>query len=443
MNKNMNKKGAIMKKGRNWGWIFGMVSVLMLLKTPSINGEESKDFLSKFHPYITVTEEYSDNINLTATNKKSDFITTVNAGLTFSALSEKTYGIDLNVAAGYVYYARDHKRDYSNPSGTLNAWYKVAPTLTFRVTDDFIRSDAAREQDYSPNALQGQYLLSTERGKAIYIRNVFSPSLEYQFGKENSFSLNYRNNFYENQSRRYEDSKENYINPRLTYWFDIRNGISLEYGLTFGDFERSPDFVGHTATGRYTYRFNPRTSIFGEYTQNWYNFENPSENPSNDYVVYRPSVGISHAFTSTLSGSAQAGYYWKNANGGADSSGPYYNLSLTQRAQKTTYTVSFQGGYTEDYFTAENLGFSKYYRVLGSINHQLMPKVTTGLFSSFEWAKSDGERDRIWNIGANVSYQVLKWLSASLRFSHRANHSNNDLNDYSEYRGIFSLTASF
>ena len=428
-----------MKKGKNWVWIMGIVSVLLLFGTSLIHGEEMRDLLSKFHPYITVTEEYSDNINLTATNRKSDFITNFNAGFKFSAVEEKTYGIDLNVATGYVYYAREHKRDYFSPSGTLNAWYKVAPTLTFRVTDYFIRSDAAREQDYSPNTLQGQYLLSTERGKAIYIRNVFSPSLEYQFGKENSFSLNYRNNIYENQSRRYEDSKENYINPQLTYWFDIRNGISLQYGLTLGDFERSPDFVGHMARGQYTYRFNPRTSIFGEYTQEWRNFESPS----NDYVVYRPSIGMNHTFSPTLSGSAQAGYYWKNANGGADSSGPYYNISFTQQAQKTTYTISFQGGYTEDYFTAENLGFTKYYRVLGNITHQLMPRVNTGLFSSFEWAKSDGEKDRIWNIGANVSYQILKWLSASLRFSHRENHSNNDFNNYSEYRGVLSLTSTF
>ena len=65
---------------------------------------------------------------------------------------------------------------------------------------------------------------------------------------------------------------ENYINPRLTYWFNIRNGVSFEYGLTLGNFQRSPDLVGHMATGRYTYRFNPRTSIFGEYTQLWREF---------------------------------------------------------------------------------------------------------------------------------------------------------------------------
>ena len=32
--------------------------------------------------------------------------------------------------------------------------------------------------------------------------------------------------------------------------------------------------------------------------------------------------------------------------------------------EKTTYTLSFEGGYTEDYITAQNLGFTKTYTVL-------------------------------------------------------------------------------
>ncbi len=156
-----------MDKGKNWVLGIGMVMILLLLETPYTYGWGVRDLLSTVHPYLTISEEFSDNVNLTATHRKSDFITTVNAGFRFSALSEKTYGVDLNFSAGYVYYAKDRKKDYFSPSGTLNAWYKVAPSLTFRVSDYLIRSDEARERDYSPNALEGQYLLSTERGQAI------------------------------------------------------------------------------------------------------------------------------------------------------------------------------------------------------------------------------------------------------------------------------------
>lgn len=430
-----------MKKGRNWVWIFGIISVLYFLETPLIYGEDLRDLLPKFHPYITVQEEYSNNINLTSTNKKDEFITTVNAGLKFSTLSAENNGIDLDYNLGFIFYAKEHDKNdnYISMAGSLNAWYTMAQGLTFRVRDYLTRSDEPRERDYSATALQGQYLLSTTRQREIYFRNVFEPSLEYQFGKENLLGLKYRNNIYWNQSSSFQDSQENYINPKITYWFDIRNGVSLEYGLTLGDFQHSPDLLGQAATGRYTYRFNTRTSIFGEYTYTRRDFESPST----DYDVHAPGIGLQHAFTPTLSGSSQVGYYWQIPELGSKQKGVNCKISLTQRAERTTYTVSFQGGYIEDYFTAENLGFSKYYGLFGTINHQVLEKVMLGLWSSFEWAKPGNEKDRIWNLGVSGSYQILKWLSPSLSFSHRENHSNIGSEDYSEYRGIFRMTASF
>lgn len=430
-----------MKKRQNMGWVFGFVSLLFTLGGPSIGGAESESILSKFHPYITVQEEYNDNILLTNRNKIDDFITTVNPGLRFSALSEKTYGIDLNFVGGYVYYAKHDKFDYFSPSGKLNAWYTMTPRLTFRVREYLIRSDEAREPVYTANAPSDQFLLSTERGQhAIYIRNVVEPSVDYQFAKDGTISVLYRNNIYHNQNPLFENSQENSINPRLTYWFDIRNGISLEYSLTSGNFERSPDLVGNGARARYTFRFNPMTSIFGEYYCQRQDFESPGI----DYDVHNPSLGIEYKFSPTLSGTAQGGYFWQIPDQGTKTGGLSYNLSLIKSAKRTTYTLSFQGGYTEDYFTTQNRGFSKYHRAYGTISHQLIEKLTVGLTGSLERPTfSNGQKDWIWGIRGDTSYQLLRWLSLSLRVAHIEDHSNiSDLN-YSQYRAIFSATATF
>jgi hypothetical protein len=322
----------------------------------------------------------------------------------------------------------------------------LTKNLNFRVRDYLIRSDEIREPDYSPTAIPGQYLLSRTIKRVPYIRNVFEPSVEYQFGRENIVALDYRNNVYHIQSGTGQDSVENYINPKITYWFDIRNGVSFEYGLTLGNFQRSPDLIGHMAMGRYTYRFNPRTSIFGEYTQLWRNFDPPSI----DYVVYRPSIGIEHSFSPTLSGRLQVGYYRADPEKGSAVDGPFYDVFLTQRGQRTTYTLSFQGGYTEDFFTAENQGFTQYHRAIGRVTYQLLKKMNVGLFGSYEWDKYPGSviedkkpKDQIWAIGGNASYQILRWLNASLDVSHRENHSNISDRDYSEYRGILRITATY
>ncbi len=436
---------------------FALCSLLLFL--PSFVRAEVGDLFKYLQPYIAVQEEYNSNIDLTPTNRREDYITTVSPGLRISTLprgevtrrqqvptAEQRFGLDFDFNAGFVFYAKEEDNNYTRLSGNVNAWYFFDPRLSLRLRNYLIRSDEIRETDYSATAIQGQTLISRTIRRVPYYRNVFEPSLEYRFGRENIFGLSYRNNIYEIKSRIYEDSMENYVSPRLTYWFNIRNGIALSYGFTAGDFERSPDLIGHAVTGRYTYRFNPRTSVFGEYAYLLRDFDPPSI----DYEVHRPSLGISHAFSRTLSVTVQGGYYWQDPERGPKAEGLFYDVSVTERAERTTYSIALQGGYTEDFFTAENLGFTKYYRGIGRISHQLLERMTVGGFGSYERIKysrdtAAGPRqiDRIFSVGGDAAYRLFRWLTFSLEASFRENHSNLDTADYTEYRGIFRITASF
>ena len=433
-------KGEKIGKARRIAWVSWTFLTLFFIGIPSFVRADINDILLKFHPYITVKEEYSNNILLSKTNKLNDFITTVSPGLRFSALEQATYGIDLDFVAGYAYYAKNHDFSYFSPQGSLNAWYGMTPNLTFRVRDYLIRSDAAREQPYSANATPDQFLLSTERGvHAIYLRNVVEPSIEYRFGRENLLSVLYRNNIYRNQNALFEDSQENTINPKLNYWFNIRNGVTLEYILTFGNFETSPNLVGNGARARYTYRFDPKLSLFGEYYFLRENFQDPGI----DYDVHNPSLGIEYKFSPTLTGTAQGGYYWQIPVQGTTTRGPFFNLSLIQRAEKTIYTFLLQGGYTQDYFTAQNLGFSKYYTAYGTINHRLTERMSVLVTGSAERSMtSDGRKDWIWNVRGGASYLLFRWLSISLEGSYRQDHSNISGFGYKEYRGMFGITVA-
>jgi len=431
-----------MKKGRNWVWIMGIVSFLLLLETPLIYGWELKEFLSPFHFFVTVEEEYNSNLYLTNKKPQDDFITNIYAGVTYSK-TEKNYGIDLNYQMGYVFYADHHDLNFlSIGPSTLNAWYALNPRLTFRITDYIIRSDAGKESIY--NGQQDQFYLSTVRGKpAIYIRNVVQPSMDYKFGQENLFSVLYRNNYYNIDSRnpRYEDSMENTINPRLTYWFDIHNGISLDYYFSYYTYQRSPDQFTNAVTPRYTYRFDPRTSIFGEFR-----FENQDfKSPGVDYNVYNPSLGIEYKFSPTLTGTAQVGWFWQVPVQGENTDGPSFNLSLTKKTEKTNYILTFIGGYTEDYGTAENLGFTQTYTVYGTINHQLTQRMSVGLTGSVarDIYSGSNQKDWVYGIWGNASYLILKWLTGSAQISYTEDRSNIKTESYKDIRGSLKLTANF
>jgi hypothetical protein len=451
-------------------WAVGLTLAAIIIWTPPVvHAWSTEDVLSHFQANIGVQEEYNSNIDLAPNRfKEYDYITTIYPGFKFStaprspatggvrqtATAEEKYAVDLDFNAGFNFYARNPDNNYTSLSGLLNARYALTQRLNFRVRDYLIRSDDIRETEYFITSVPGQYLSSRLGNRVPWFRNVFEPSMEYGFGRENVVAINFRNNLYEIQSRLADDSMENYINPRINYWLNIRHGVSFEYGLSLGGFKHSPDLVGHMGMGRYTYRFNPRTSIFGEYLQLWRDFASPSisDLPSHsfDYVVYRPSIGIEHAFNPTLKAKAQGGYYSADPEQGSTINGPFFDVLLTQRSQKTTYVLSLQGGYVEDLFTAENLGVIQYYRGVGRITHQLLKRMTVGLFGSYEWLKYpriviEGTKqvDQIWAVGGNASYQMLRWLTVSLDVSHHENRSNVPDRDYSEYRGMFRVTATY
>ncbi len=450
----LNEPNKLNKLNKLFPFALCFLMGLIVLSVSEFAHADVSDILSKFQFYGVAEETYDSNVNLTRRNKKEDYITNVGVGIRFSTLprseitgefrqpstSEETaYGINLDFLPAYVFYAKNTSDDYLSLAGNLNTWYTWDRRLTFRVNDYLIRSQEPLERDYSSGALPGQILLGNQIGRSIYVRNVFQPSLEYRFGREDLISINYTNNVYRNESSFFEDSTENYINPRLTYWFNIRNGVSLEYGLTLADFERSSDFTGHTVAGRYTYRFNPRTSVFGDFTYLKRDFESPSP----DYDVYRPSFGVEHAFSSTLSAQAQAGYFLQNPSRGSTEDGFFYSIVFTQRAQKTTYTLGLQGGYTEDYFTAENNGFGKYNQAIGTITHQLAERISATLSGRYQRPEyTDGRTDNIWGVDGGVSYQALRWLSFGLNLSYAEDHSNRDVNDYNDFRAIFRVTAT-
>jgi uncharacterized protein (PEP-CTERM system associated) len=100
--------------------------------------------------------------------------------------------------------------------------------------------------------------------------------------------------------------------------------------------------------------------------------------------------------------------------------------------------------------TGSERGFTQYYRAIGNINYQLLQKMSVGLSGSYEWDKwprpvlgGKGRTDNIWEIGGNASYELFKWLKFSLQLYYTQNDSNISGGDYTDYRAIFRVTATY
>ena len=401
------------------------------------------EILSQLHPYISVKGEYSDNMNLTANDPRKDFYTTISPGLKFSNMDARS-GIDFDGSAVYVMYDKNYyeNSNYITANANLNAKYLTSSHVNFYLKESYLRSDSPREKEIFTTTAENKFNLPVQTQRSVYWRNVVAPTAEYQFGPEDRVGINYRYNIYNTEAPLApgsENSIENYVNPFVTYWFDKQNGVSLDYGYTNGVFQTSPELDGHKVTAAYMRRFTPKAtvSLNGAYTNQTFT------EPSLNYDIYDAFLGISYIFSPTVTASAQVGYYWLTPKMGNSDSGPTFKADITNRDEHTTYNLSIQGGYTLDYFTSSNLGFQKYYRATGTINHFLQRQFSIGALGSIERTDSGPFGGTTWQGGANASYIPLQWLTFSLQYTYTQKNADLAANDYTENRGMLMVTATY
>ena len=391
----------------------------------------------RFQPYITAQEQYDSNIFRASSNRTADWITTVTPGVRVSQQDAFT-GILLDVNGGYNWYANNSDLDFWSALGNLEARYSPSRYWNFRVRDYIIRSEDPQERQYG--GLYNQAYSSLDRTRSIYIRNVLEPSIEYRFARDSSLAVAYTNNYYNNENSAIEDSMSNAITPTLNYWFDVRNGILLQYAYSNINYDLSPDQTSNYGRARYTHRFNPATSVFADYIYQVVDFDSPGV----DYTVNSPSVGIQHSFSRTLSGLLQVGYFRQDPDVGDTFDGFTINSNLTLQGEHTTYTIYALGGYREEYQTAENLGFIKYYRGGVTLSHRLLRSLTVGLGADAEWDDyATGEEAWIYTASLNMTYQVFRWMNITAGVAYSESDSNIEVNDYTDWRGFVTLNLTY
>jgi len=430
------------KKGK---WFIRLVGGILLAALPSAAWADWVDVLKKFRPRISLLEEYTSNVFLTPTNAEQDFITTISPGLSFMATPDREakIGLDLDYELGLVFYAHNSQQNYVSHTGTLNTWYTFGNRWTLRLWDYYIRSQDPVERVVTVQGAPGVFYPGTQRDRFTYERNIAQPSLTYQFGREDLLELTYRNDYYDTRNPDGDDSLGHRVIPRLTYWFNVNHGIVLEYVFQSVDYERAADLTsGHRGRARYTYRFNPQTSIFADYIYDTLDYASPGV----DYYVNNPSVGITHAFTPTLNSRLQVGYFWRNPETGKTVKGPTVDAGITQTTPRLTLGLTVQGGYAYDFFGADTLGFYKYYRGIALVTYRWAERLSSSLTGTLEWDEYPDQRDRkdwFGRVEAGLlSYQPWRWFTVALAGSYGQRDSNQDVNDYEEWRAFLRLTAS-
>jgi len=389
-----------------------------------------------FTPSVSVSEVYDDNIYLSSTNEKSDHITTVTPGFNLNMVSEKSH-LELSYAPSFVWYDKEDQNDTVRHSGTLTFGRDLTQHLEFDLADTYIKSEDPLEDTEDVEGIRNT--------RNSYQRNTALISLRYLFGPENSLTVDYRHSALENKDKTLDDGRTQAPSARMIYWFDVKNGVELNYGFTKADFWRDDnsiagdDYNGHSAGIKYIYRFSPHTRGSIGYEFETRDFDGPSEN----YDVHTGSVGFEHAFSPDLSIILGGGYFIQNNDRSGNEDGYTYNASLLKEFERGSITIGGNGGWDENYLDAERRGFSRYWSVNANADYQVLEALTSYVGGSYRTDKeTNGEKRETWRGNCGIRWSFLRWFSLSLDYSYADRNNDNDMGDYSDSRVMLILNAS-
>jgi hypothetical protein len=390
----------------------------------------------EFIPSISVSETYDDNINLTNTNKESDYITTATPSLTLNVLTQDT-NLGMTYAPSFVWYRDFSQNDTTRHLGRVNWDQQLSRQLSFNLTDTYLRSEDPLEDETDLRALR------TTRNK--YWVNTGRAGLGYVFGAESRLDVGYGREDRKNDDVTFDNSKVQTPFAELTHWFNVRHGIALNYNYTDAKFTRDDgvpardDFTGHAAGARYLHRFSQRTTAYLAYGYTTRDFEGLEE----DYDLHDGSVGLDHAFSPEYSISARAGYFIRVNDISDNQYGPTFNLALTRTFARGSVTIGGDGGWQVDYIDRDRTGFTEYYGGFARATYQVLERV--GLYAGATYRQDKDDLDiksRFFRGNFGVRWSFMRWFALSLDYAYADRNSDIETDSYTNNRVMLVLTAS-
>lgn len=400
-------------------------------------------------PSISVSEVYDDNIYLEFTDATSDYITGVTPSLNLSILSPKMQ-LELEYAPTFVWYAKEDGNNTVRHAGTLTFGQDLTQHLRFDLTDTYLYT----EEPISATVVgeEGVSVRVNPRERYPYQINTGSASFNYLFGAENNLTAGYRNEFFDSKGKNLDDFRipdDRMLQTpfaTLDYWFNIKNGIELNYEFVTADFRRQDDFeprddyTGNYAEIRYLYRFTPHTTGSVAYDYTTRDFDGETE----DYALHEASIGLDHAFSPDLSVSLTVGYVAQRNEFFLDTrSFPTYDASLTKTFARGSFTISGSSGVNELVLDQPGQGLTRFWGGDATLEYQLLEPLRGYAGGSYSRNRDEERREWTdWRGNCGLVWEFLRWYSLSLDYTYVDRIDDVELLGYTDNQVMLMLSAS-
>lgn len=390
-----------------------------------------------FAPFLSVGQEYTDNVFDTKDNRRTDYITRLRPGFS-SKYEAARWKWDAAYNLDYRYYARDSKtNDLSHDAGLKG---------TITLMENFFFLDLADTyRRVSLNVFKDETVTSPFANQTEQNIATINPWLLWRPGQKTTLKTGYR----------YTDTR---------YWDSI--GI---------------DKQAHSAYGDAAYELTEKLSLLANYT-----FTHQESADRRRYDKHDTSGGFRYAYAEKSSLYANAGYTWQFYPDRSASRYLFWNAGLTHdftwfvatlearrqntedplstSTRETTYqaklerafergSISINGGYTE-YDVTDTItttGGNDRHKVFAGINgrYEIMDglSATAGIGGEHYTYSQPAATDYPYRLtaSAGLAWQLLKDLTLSLSYTRVSNqyHLDNTSGGWSTNRAMLDLKMVF
>lgn len=339
-------------------WITAVLVTLALAGVA--NGGEFQ-----FHPSITVSEEYTDNVFETSGNRIGDFITRGLPGIRLSYISPALEA-DINYLFDYRYYAKRSRSTDQTHDLSASARLTVVENLLFLDVNDRYRRVSL---DVTKDVTQESLFVNQED------QNVVSASP--------------------------------YITLRPVAQATLKTGYRFVDTRYFGT--QGIDKTDHIGFLEATYEFSEKWKATCGYS---FIHEDAA---TNDFDQHQPYLGFRYEYADKSFLFGQAGYTWTMYTDGHRLNNPYWNAGFAHAFETFTATINTGVRYNED--PLRNI--TKETFVTGGLEKPLQ-RGSLSLFpyySEYALAETNTLETRKYGGTAQGRYEITPLLNASLRFT--------------------------
>lgn len=371
-----------------------------------------------FRPYLTVGEEFTDNVYESSGNKRTDYITRVQPGASVRYLSPR---LDLDTAYSfeYRYYARGGHGDEYNHNADLKGTITLIDNFMFldlhdsyhRVSLDVTR-DPATESSY--------FLDQTDENRA-----TISPYLLWRLGEKTTLKTGYRYTdvrYWGEGIERREHGGYAELNHELTSKLTLTGGYAFTHLMS-----DSLNYDNHDVYGGFRYNYAENSFLFAQVGNTWQNFEHGR---SDSYIFW--NAGLTHDFSvlkltleTRVQNSSDPQYGANSGSSATYSSIDPLHVSTKQTLYRAQIDKPIERGslsmfisYT-DYDYTDNSEPSYYkYSVGASGRYEVLPDLNVGI--SVIGERTVGQINQYYNgyYYNNYPYRLSGSLNVAYAFNH-------------------------